>query len=126
MNTTQKRKAGIKKIARLRDKATEQYLEVIEFPISKTTVNKLALPPSVVSEPGGFGKRLRDAGAILPKAEEELKKLLTTVAKSDPPEEWVYEAQTGWTRDKKGLRSGGWGDRQRCNKDYRREPGKFH
>ena len=53
MNTTQK--AAVKKIARLRDKATEQYLEVIEFPISKTSVNKLKLPPSVVSEPGAFG-----------------------------------------------------------------------
>ena len=101
MNTTQK--AAVKKIARLRDKATEQYLEVIEFPISKTSVNKLKLPPSVVSEPGAFGKRLRDAGAILPKGEEELKKLLTSVAKSDPPEECVYEAQTGWTQDKKGF-----------------------
>jgi hypothetical protein len=97
------RKGAIKKIARLRDKATEQYLEVIEFPISKTSVNKLKLPPSVVSEPGAFGKRLRDAGAILPKGEEELKKLLASVAKSDPPEEWVYEAQTGWTHDKKSF-----------------------
>ena len=101
MNTIQK--AAVKKIARLRDKATEQYLEVIEFPISKTSVNKLKLPPSVVSEPGAFGKRLRDAGAILPKGEEELKKLLARVAKSDPPEEWVYEAQTGWTQDKKSF-----------------------
>jgi hypothetical protein len=101
MNSTQK--AAVKKIARLRDKATEQYLEVIEFPISKTSVNKLKLPPSVVSEPGAFGKRLRDAGAILPKGEEELKKLLASVAKSDPPEEWVYEAQTGWTQDKKSF-----------------------
>jgi putative DNA primase/helicase len=97
------RKGAIKKIARLRDKATEQYLEVIEFPISKTSVNKLKLPPSVVSEPGAFGKRLRDAGAILPKGEEELKELLARVAKSDPPEEWVYEAQTGWTQDKKSF-----------------------
>jgi hypothetical protein len=101
MNTIHK--AAIKKIARLRDKATEQYLEVIEFPISKTSVNKLTLPPSVVSEARAFGKRLRDAGAILPKGEEELKKLLATVAKSDPPEEWVYEAQTGWTQDKRSF-----------------------
>jgi hypothetical protein len=101
MNTI--RKGAIKKIARLRDKATEQYLEVIEFPISKTSVNKLKLPPSVVSEPGAFGKRLRDAGAILPKGQEELKKLLAAVAKSDPPKESVYEAQTGWTQDKKSF-----------------------
>ena len=30
-----KPKAAVKKIARIRDKATESYLEVIEFPISK-------------------------------------------------------------------------------------------
>jgi Domain of unknown function (DUF927) len=101
MNTI--RKGAIKKVARLRDKATEQYLEVIKFPTSKTTVNELTLPPSMVSDPGAFGKRLRDAGAILPKAEEKLKKLLAVVAKSDPLEEWVYEARTGWTRDKKSF-----------------------
>jgi hypothetical protein len=97
------RKKTIKKIARLRDKATEQYLEVIKFPTSKTTVNELTLPPSVVSDHKVFGKRLRDAGAILPKDTEALKKLLAAVAKSDPPEEWVYEARTGWTRDKKSF-----------------------
>jgi hypothetical protein len=101
MTTVQK--AEIKKIARLRDKATEQYLEVIEFPTSRTRVNKLTLPPSLVSEPVAFGKRLRDAGAILPKGKEELTKLLATVAKSDPPEERVYEAQTGWTQDRKSF-----------------------
>src|SRR6476660_3918767 len=101
MTTIQK--AAVKKIARLRDKATEQYLEVIEFPTSKTSVNELTLPPSVVSEARAFGKRLRDAGAILPKGEEELKKLLAIVAKSDPPEERVYEAQTGWTQDKRSF-----------------------
>jgi uncharacterized protein (DUF927 family) len=101
MNTIPKE--AIKKIARLRDKATEQYLEVITFPTSKTTINELTLLPSVVSDPGTFGKRLRDAGAILPKAEEKLRKLLAAVAKSDPLEEWVYEARTGWTRDKKSF-----------------------
>jgi hypothetical protein len=101
MNTI--RKGAIKKIARLRDKATEQYLEVIKFPTSRTTVNELTLPPSVVSDHKVFGKRLRDAGAILPKDTEALKKLLAAVAKSDPPEEWVHEARTGWTRDKKSF-----------------------
>ena len=101
MNTN--RKGTIKKIARLRDKATEQYLEVIKFPTSKTTINELTLPPSVVSDHKIFGKRLRDAGAILPKAEEKLRKLLAAAAKSDPLEEWVYEARTGWTRDKKSF-----------------------
>jgi hypothetical protein len=101
MNTI--RKGAIKKIARIRDKATEQYLEVITFPTSKITINELTLPPSLVSDPGTFGKRLRDAGAILPKAEEKLRRLLAAVAKSDPLEEWVYEAQTGWTRRKKGF-----------------------
>jgi hypothetical protein len=97
------RKGAITKIARLRDKATEQYLEVIKFPTSKTTVSELTLPPSVVSDHGVFGRRLRDAGAMLPKGTEELKKLLAAVAKSDPPEEWVYEARAGWTQDKRSF-----------------------
>jgi len=101
MNTPQK--AAIKKIARIRDKATEQYFDVIEFQVSKGTVSKLALLPSVVNDLGSFAKRLRDAGAILPKGEGKLKNLLATVAKSDPPEEWVYEAQTGWTKNRKAF-----------------------
>jgi hypothetical protein len=101
MNTI--RKGAIKKIARIRDKATEQYLVVVRFPTSKTAVNELTLLPSVVSDAKAFGKHLRDAGAILPKGEKELKKLLAIVAKSDPPEEWVYEERTGWTRRKKSF-----------------------
>jgi uncharacterized protein (DUF927 family) len=94
---------NITKIARIRDKATKKYLEIIEFPISKSNVGKIKLFPSVVSELRSFKKALRDAGAILPKDDEKLKNLLTSVAKSDAPEEWVYEARTGWTRDKKAF-----------------------
>ena len=101
MTTNQTR--NIKKIARIRDKATEKYLEVIEFPISESDVNRLELPPSVVNDPGAFEKQLRDAGAILPKGDQDLKDLLTAVAKSDAPEEWVYEARTGWTEDGKAF-----------------------
>lgn len=98
MNTTQK--VAIKKIARIRDKATEKYLEVIEFPISGSDVNRLELPPSVVCEPGTFEDHLRDAGAILPTNDAQLKQLLEAVAKTRASEEFVYEAQTGWTEDR--------------------------
>src|SRR5580700_6439577 len=101
MKTSQK--AAIKKIARIRDKATQKYLEVIQFPISKTNFNRLELPPSTVHDFATFVKRLRDAGAILPKDDGELKKLLSKVAKSDPPKEQVYEAQTGWIEDRKAY-----------------------
>jgi uncharacterized protein (DUF927 family) len=101
MNTRQK--ATIKKIARVRDKATENYLEAIEFPISKTNINRLELAPSVVNDLKAFAKRLRDAGATLPKEDEKLNQILSSVAKSDAPEEWVYEAQTGWTEGRKAF-----------------------
>ena len=100
---TKNQTRNIKKIARIRDKAIEKYLEVIEFPISESDVCKLELPPSVVSEPGAFEKQLRDVGAILPKSDQDLQDLLSAVAKSDAPEEWVYEARTGWTEDAKAF-----------------------
>ena len=100
---TKNKKRNIKKIARIRDKATEKYVEVIQFPTSKSDVNRLELPPSVVWGQGTFENYLRDAGAILPKGDQDLKDLLSAVAKSDAPEEWVYEARTGWTEDGKAF-----------------------
>ena len=82
---------------------TEKYVEIIQFPISKTNVGTLELPPSTVHDLATFAKRLRDAGMILPKDDEELKKLLSSVAKSCPPKEQVYEVQTGWTKDRKAF-----------------------
>jgi hypothetical protein len=100
---TENKNWNIKKLARIRDKATEKYLEVIVFPTSESEVGKLKLPPSVVNEPRAFEKELRDAGAILPKGDQEVKDVLSAVAKSDAPEEPVYEAQTGWTEDGKAF-----------------------
>jgi hypothetical protein len=93
----------IRKIARIHDKATDKYLEVIEFPISEFEIKRVELLPSVVSELKTFGKALRDAGAILPKNRDKLKQLLTAVADSDAPEEWVYETRTGWTQDRQAF-----------------------
>ena len=100
---TKNKKRNIKKIARIRDKATEKYVEVIQFPTSKSDVNRLELSPSVVWGQGTFENHLRDAGAILPKGDQDLKDLLSAVAKSDAPEEWIYEARTGWTEDGKAF-----------------------
>ena len=96
MNTTQK--VAIKKIARIRDKATEKYLEVIEFPISGSMSIRLELPPSwsVSREP------LKIISAMQARSCQRATRtcrIFFTVAKSDAPEEWVYEARTGWTED---------------------------
>jgi uncharacterized protein (DUF927 family) len=93
----------IRKIARIHDKTTDKYLEVIEFPISEFEIKRVELLPSVVSELTTFAKALRDAGAILPKDRAKLKQLLMAVADSDAPEEWVYETRTGWTQDRQAF-----------------------
>ena len=96
---TTKTNYKLKKIARIRDKATEKYLEVIEFRTSKDETSRLELPPADVKEYKTFVKELRNAGAILPKKEDDVKALLTSVADLDAPEERVYETQAGWTVD---------------------------
>jgi uncharacterized protein (DUF927 family) len=96
--------AGIRKIARIHDKATGTYLEVIEFAISRSESGRLMFPPSVImNNPTEFENRLRDAGAILPRRRDDVKQLLKTVAESVAPEKWVYEARTGWTADLKAF-----------------------
>lgn len=86
----------IHKIARIHDKATDKYLEVIEFPISEIQRKRLELLPSDVSDLSAFRKKLRDAGAVLEKDKTKLKDQLESVAQVDPPEEWIYEDHTGW------------------------------
>jgi hypothetical protein len=40
---------SIRKVARIHDKATDKYLEVVEFPISDSKKSTLQLQPSVVT-----------------------------------------------------------------------------
>jgi hypothetical protein len=94
---------SIRKVARIHDKATDKYLEVVEFPISDSKKSTLQLQPSVVIKPSALENELRDAGAILPKDRAKLNQLLTAVADSDAPEEWVYETRTGWTQDRQAF-----------------------
>jgi len=94
---------GIRKIARIHDKSNDTYLDVIEFLISKTESSRLELLPSVVNEWRTFEKKLRDAGASLPKNKGVLKQTLEAVAISDAPEEWIYEKQTGWLKGRKAF-----------------------
>jgi hypothetical protein len=89
----------IRKVARVRDKATGNYFEVIEFPVSDTERVRIEPPPSVVVDPGAFERRLRDAGAILPK--KDVRDFLKAVAGRKAPTELTYEARTGWTDDRK-------------------------
>jgi putative DNA primase/helicase len=89
----------IRKVGRVRDKATGNYLEIIEFPVSDTERVRIELPPSIVVDPGAFERRLRDAGAILPK--KNVRDFLKAVAGRKAPLELTYEAQTGWTDDRK-------------------------
>ena len=100
--------ASIRKIARVLDKATGTYLDVIEFPISESKKSKLELLPSIVTDHSAFEKKLRDAGAVLPKVKGKLRQLLDDVAASDPPEEWVCEARAGWTPDKEAFIGADW------------------
>jgi len=88
---------NVRKIARIEDKATSTFLEVIEFTKSDAECGRIELAPSVVNNLGSFANALRDSGAILPKDDNDLKLLLKEVAKSDPAEDWVYEAHVGWT-----------------------------
>lgn len=88
-----------RKVARVRDKATGNYFEIIEFPVSSTERAHIELPPSVVVDASAFERRLRDAGAILPKA--NTKDFLRAVALRKAPLELIYESQTGWTEDRK-------------------------
>jgi hypothetical protein len=88
----------IRKVARIRDKAYGDYFEIIEFHVSQTERSRIELPPSVVVDTGAFERRLRDAGAILPKS--DTREFLRAVARRKAPLELVYEAQTGWTEDR--------------------------
>lgn len=88
----------IKKIGRIQDKRTETYLEILEFPISATERKRAEWPPSIVNEPKSLEKSLRDKGAMLPK--EGVRELLSAVAATDCPKEFVYEARAGWSDDR--------------------------
>jgi hypothetical protein len=94
---------GIRKIARVHDKSKGTYLDIIQFPISNSETSRLELLPSVVNDHSALTKRLRDAGAILPRAKTVLKQALEVVASSDAPEQWIYEKQTGWLQGRKAF-----------------------
>jgi hypothetical protein len=94
---------GIRKIARVHDKATDKYLEVFEFPVSDLQTRTLEIQPSDVHEPKLLAKHLRNAGAQLPKDKGDRQQALDALAKADPPEEWIYEEHTGWIEDGKAF-----------------------
>jgi hypothetical protein len=97
MNTThQIAMPAVRKIARIEDKATGQFLEEIEFPVSPTEVRRLELLPSVVADPSKFEGSLIDRGAILPDDPPARKALLAEVAKTEAPNHYVYETRSGW------------------------------
>src|SRR4030088_2983474 len=96
-------KVAIRKVARIHDKATNTYLEVIKFNVSESERGTLELAPSIVNDLNQFEKQLRDAGAILPKEKDELARLLVEVASSDAPEQRVYQVHTGWVEDKSAF-----------------------
>jgi uncharacterized protein (DUF927 family) len=100
MPTNDKNAARIHKVARIEDKATSTFFEVIDFPMSnKTKPGRVILAPSVVNNLNQFKNALLDAGATLPKNEPALKALLSGVAKSDAPEHWVCEDHVGWIQN---------------------------
>jgi hypothetical protein len=93
---TTKHNLVLRKIARIEDKATEKFVEEIEFSVSPTEVRRRQLLPSIVSDPGKFESQLLDFGAILPDDSQDRKALLADVAKSKAPNDYVYEARGGW------------------------------
>jgi Domain of unknown function (DUF927) len=93
----------IHKVARINDKATNTYVELLNFPVSENENGTLELAPSIVNDLTLFEKRLRDAGATLPKDKDKLDQLLVAVANSDAPEERVYEVHTGWIEEKSAF-----------------------
>jgi Domain of unknown function (DUF927) len=95
----------LRKTARICDlaKATDNYLERIEFKTSAGEMAKIELAPSTVSDPRLFAKHLRDAGAILPTNKSSLKTLLEATAASICKLELVYAARTGWTKNGKAF-----------------------
>jgi Domain of unknown function (DUF927) len=89
-------KSAIRKIARIEDKATGEFLEEIEFPVGSTEVRRLQLLPSVVNDSGRLEDCLVDRGAKFPDVHDR-KSLLADVAKSDAANRYTYAARGGWT-----------------------------
>jgi hypothetical protein len=88
----------IRKVARIEDKATGEFVVRIEYPTNATDVRRIDLSPSVVNDPGTFEDCLVDHGAILPTEREARKALLIAVAESDPQQNFVYETHGGWLK----------------------------
>ena len=90
----------IRKIARIRDEATGQYTERIEFLVSGSTSARLELAPAEIHDVRLFSAKLRNAGAILPPDDRQRIRLLRSVASSKAAKELVYAAETGWLDDR--------------------------
>jgi hypothetical protein len=97
MNTGNKAPTpSVRKVARIEDKATGEFVEKIEFQVNATDVRRIDLSPSIINDPGRFEDCLVDHGALLPTEREARKALLIEVAESRASEQCVYEAQGGW------------------------------
>lgn len=115
--------AAIRRLARIEDKATGQFVDEIEFPINSTEVRRIQLAPSIVNDPSRFANAILDGGGKLPNEAETRKKLLADVANSEALETFIYQAQGGWTDPPgKDLRPPPWSDRRRDHKHNRGEP----
>jgi Domain of unknown function (DUF927) len=90
-------KPSLRKTARIRDMATNKYLDRIEFTLPSGETGLIELPPSIVNDQALFAKRLLDAGAILPPDRSARKQLLEEIAGSICEIEQVYAARGGWT-----------------------------
>jgi putative DNA primase/helicase len=94
---SQSKNFSIRKTARVHDKATDTYLDLIEFRTTNLKTARLQITPSDVNDARTFTKKLQDADALLPKNKAGREQLLERVASSDAPERLSYERQTGWT-----------------------------
>jgi hypothetical protein len=92
---------SIRMIARIHDRATNVYVEKLEFSHPGGERGSIELQRSIVNDPAALKRRLEDAGAILPS--HNWKEILKRVAESKPQAKFAYDARTGWTEERNAF-----------------------
>ena len=91
-------KLVIRKIARIRDDATGQYVEIIEFKVAGDKTARLEYASGRSRHQAAQGQAW--IRGLLPADPNERDDLLRTLTDSEPPKELVYAAEAGWLDEK--------------------------
>jgi hypothetical protein len=95
---------GVRKTFLINDQAKDTYLERVEFSTADGETKTIDVPPSMImTDRLAFERKLRDAGANLPKKKEDVQSWIDAVAQSDAPEKCVFAKSTGWVPDQSGF-----------------------